>query len=70
MSEDCLTGVKPALEGQATFLHIKGEVVDVEGTGCDNLDGFIVAHQSIMCHIDIRNVWRLPHIHTAGYRQK
>ena len=70
VGEECLTGMQPALEGQAAFLHIEWEVVDVERAGRDHLDGLVVAHQSVMCHIDIRNVWRLPHIYTAGQRQK
>lgn len=70
VSEKCLTGMQPALEGEAAFLDIKWEVVDVEGAGCDHLDGLVVAHQSVMCHIDVRYVWRLPHIYTAGQRQK
>lgn len=70
VSETCLTGMQPALEGEAAFLDIKREVVDVEGAGCDHLDGLVVAHQSIMCDIDVRYVWRLPHIYTAGQRQK
>lgn len=65
-SEECLTGVQPALEGEAAFLDIKREVVDVESARCDHLDGLVVAHQSVMCHVDIRYVWRLPHIYTAG----
>lgn len=63
--KDCLTGVQPALEGEAAFLDIKREVVDVESACCDHLDGLVVAHQSVMCHIDVRYVWRLPHIYTA-----
>lgn len=58
--------MKPALEGEATFLNIKREVVDVEGAGCDHLDGFVVPHQTIVGHVDVRNVRRLPHIYTAG----
>lgn len=58
--------MEPALECEATFLDIKWEVVDVESAGCDNLDGLIVAHQSIMSHVNIRNVWRLPHIYATG----
>lgn len=57
--------MKPALEGEAAFLNIKWEVVDVEGARCDHLDGLVVAHQSIMCHIDVWYVWRLPHIDTV-----
>lgn len=57
--------MKPALEGEAAFLDVEWKVIDVESAGCDNLDGLIVAHQSIMCHIDIRYVWRLSHIYTA-----
>lgn len=58
--------MKPALEGEATFLHIKWEVVDVESARCHDLDGLVVAHQSVMCYVDIRNVWRLPYVYTAG----
>lgn len=58
--------MQPALEGQAAFLDIKREVVDVESARCDHLDGLVVAHQSVMCHIDVRYVWRLPHVYTAG----
>lgn len=54
------------MEGEAALLDIKWEVVDVESAGCDHLDGLVVAHQAIMCHIDIRYIWRLPHIYTAG----
>lgn len=43
-SEECLTGVQPALEGEAAFLDIKREVVDVESARCDHLDGLVVAH--------------------------
>ena len=58
--------MEPALESEATFLHIKWEVIDVESAGRDNLDGLIVAHQTIMCHIDIRNVWRFPNVYTTS----
>lgn len=61
-----LTGVEPALEGETTFLHIKREVVDVESACRHHLDGLVVAHQSIMCNINIRNIWRLPYVYTAG----
>lgn len=66
MSEARLTGVKPALEGEAAFLDVKGEVVDVERARCDNLDGLVVTHQTVMCHIDIRDIWRLPYVNTGG----
>lgn len=65
-----LTGMEPALEGQAAILYIKWEVVDIESASCDNLDGLVVAHNSIICDINVRNVWRLPHVYTAGHRQK
>lgn len=65
-----LTGVEPALEGQAAILYIKWEVVDIESASCDNLDGLVVAHNSIICDINVRNVWRLPHVYAAGHRQK
>lgn len=66
MSDERLTGVEPALEGEATLLHVEGEVVDVERAGRDHLDGLVVAHQSVVRHVDVRNVWRLPHVDTAG----
>lgn len=69
-SAECLTGMQPALEGEAAILDIKWKVVDVESAGCDHLDGLVVVHQSIMSHIYIRYVWRLSHIYTAGRRQK
>lgn len=65
-----LTGMKPALEGEAAFLDIEWEVVDVEGAGCDDLDGFVVLHQTFVRDIDIRDVRRLPHIYAAGWRHK
>lgn len=36
--------MEPALEGQAAFLDIEREVVDVKGAGSDHLDGFVVLH--------------------------
>lgn len=62
--------MEPALEGEAAVLDVKGEVVDVKSAGRDDLDGLVVAHQSIMCHIDIRNVRRLPYVHTAVSQRK
>lgn len=61
-----LTGVEPALEGQAALLHVKGEVVDVEAAGRDHLDGLVVAHQPLVSHVDVRDVGRLSHVHAAG----
>lgn len=61
--------MEPALEGQAAFLHIKREVVDVERAGCDHLDGFVVPHQSIMRHVHVRYVRRLPHVNAAGEKR-
>lgn len=63
-----LTGVEPALEGQAALLHVEGEVVDVQRARRDHLDGFVVPHQSVVRHVDVRYVWRLPHIHAGGHR--
>lgn len=63
-----LTGVEPALEGQAALLHVEGEVVDVQRACRDHLDGFVVPHQSVVRHVDVRYVWRFPHIHAAGHR--
>lgn len=65
-----LTGVEPALEGQAALLHVEGEVVDVERARRDHLDGFVVPHQSVVRHVDVRYVWRLPHVHAAGHRRE
>jgi len=58
--------MEPALKSKTAFLDIKWEVVDVESAGCNHLDGLVVLHQSIMSNIDVRNVWRLPHIYAAG----
>lgn len=65
-----LTGVQPALEGETAFLDVEREVVDVERARRDHLDGLVVAHQSVVCHVDVRYVWRLPHVHTAGQRRQ
>lgn len=65
-----LTGVQPTLEGEAAFLDVEREVVDVERARRDHLDGLVVAYQSVVCHVDVRYVWRLPHVHAAGQRQQ
>lgn len=62
--------MQPALEGEAAFLDIKGEVVDVERAGCDHLDGFVVSHQPLVCDIDVRDVWRFPHVHAGDNRHE
>lgn len=62
--------MEPALEGQAALLHVEGEVVDVQRARRDHLDGFVVPHQSVVRHVDVRYVWRLPHIHAAGHRRE
>lgn len=69
-SAQCLTGVQPALEGEAAFLDVEREVVDVERARRDHLDGLVVAHQSVVRHVDVRYVWRLPHVHAAGQRRQ
>ena len=62
--------MEPALEGQAAVLDVKGEVVDVESAGCHQLDGLVVAHQTIMGHVHIGNILRLTHIHTERLEQE
>lgn len=70
VSKGSLTCVEPALECEAAFLDVKREVVDVERAGCDDLDGLVVAHHSVICHVNIRNVRRLPHIHATGRKEQ
>ena len=59
-----LTGMQPAGEGQRAVLYVEGEVVDVQGTGGHHLEGLVVLDLAVMPDIDIRDVWRLPHVHT------
>lgn len=64
-----LTGVQPAGEGQRAVLYVEGEVVDVQGTGGHHLEGLVVLDLAVMPDIDIRDVWRLPHVHTGQGRE-
>lgn len=59
------TCMEPALEGQAAFLDIEWEIVDVERAGGDHLDWFVVAHQSVVGHVDVRYVRGLPHVNAV-----
>lgn len=61
--------MQPAGEGQRrAVLYVEGEVVDVQGTGGHHLEGLVVLDLAVMPDIDIRDVWRLPHVHTGQGR--
>lgn len=60
--------MQPAGESQRAVLHIKGEVVDVKATGGHQLQGLVVLNFTSMMHVHIRNVRRLPHVHTGQGR--
>ena len=63
-----LTVVQPAGEGQRAVLYIEGEVVDVQATGGHHLEGLVVLDLTVMPDIHIRDVWRLPNVHTGRGR--
>lgn len=63
-----LTGVQPAGEGQRAVLHVEGEVVDVQATGSHHLQGLVVLDLTMVLDIHVRDIWRLPHVHTGQGR--
>lgn len=57
--------MQPALESEAAFLDVKGEVGDVERAGCYHLNRLVVLYESLIAYIHIGNVRRLSNINTV-----
>lgn len=68
MSES-FTGVEPAAKGQSAVLLVKGKGINLQVTGWDHLDGFVVFYCSWAVDINIWDDWGFANI-DAGEKEE